>query len=77
MRLDRLISDVSDASRLDAEMSRVTAEPVDVVSILRTLKELDDATRDQDNDPILEVVAPAVDCRFWRSRTGWCRCCET
>ena len=58
IRLDRLISDVSDASRLDAEMSRVTAGPVDVVAILRTLKELDDATRDQENDPRLEVVAP-------------------
>ena len=58
MRLDRLISDVSDASRLDAEMSRVTAEPIDVVPILRTLKELDDATRDPATDPFLEVVAP-------------------
>ncbi len=58
MRLDRLISDVSDASRLDAEMSRVTAEPIDVVPILRMLKELDDATRDPDNDPGLDVVAP-------------------
>ncbi len=58
MRLDRLISDVSDASRVDAEMSRVTARPVDVVPIVRTLKELDDATRDPDNDPGLEVVAP-------------------
>ncbi len=58
VRLDRLISDVSDASRLDAEMSRVTAGPVDVVAILRTLKELDDATRDQENDPHMEVVAP-------------------
>jgi len=58
MRLDRLISDVSDASRVDAEMSRVTARPVDVVPILRTLKELDDATRDPDNDPGLDVVAP-------------------
>jgi two-component system, OmpR family, sensor histidine kinase ChvG len=58
MRLDRLISDVSDASRLDAEMSRVTAEPVDVVAIVRTLKELDDATRDPNNDPGLDVIAP-------------------
>ena len=58
MRLDRLISDVSDASRLDAELSRVTAESVDVVPIVRTLKELDDATRDPDNDPGLDVVAP-------------------
>jgi two-component system, OmpR family, sensor histidine kinase ChvG len=58
MRLDRLISDVSDASRVDAEMSRVTARPVDVVPIVRTLKELDDATRDPDNDPYLEIIAP-------------------
>jgi two-component system sensor histidine kinase ChvG len=60
MRLDRLISDVSDASRVDAEMSRVSARPVDVVPIVRTLKELDDATRDPDNDPGLEVIAPAA-----------------
>ncbi len=60
MRLDRLISDVSDASRVDAEMSRVTARPVDVVPILRTLKDLDDATRDPDNDPGLDVVAPSA-----------------
>jgi two-component system sensor histidine kinase ChvG len=58
MRLDRLISDVSDASRLDAELSRVTAGPVDVVPIMRTLKELDDATRDPDHDPWLDVEAP-------------------
>jgi two-component system, OmpR family, sensor histidine kinase ChvG len=58
MRLDWLISDVSDASKLDAEMSRVTAQPIDVVPIVRTLKELDDATRDPDNDPGLEVIAP-------------------
>ena len=57
VRLDRLISDVSDASRLDAEMSRVSAEPIDVVPILKTLQELDEATRD-DDDPRLEVDAP-------------------
>ncbi len=58
VRLDRLISDVSDASRLDAELSRVTTQPVDMVPILRTLLELDEATRDTDNDPKLEVIAP-------------------
>ena len=58
-RLDRLISDVSDASRLDAEMSRVTAEPVDVVPILHALRELDEATRDAENDPRVVVDAPA------------------
>jgi two-component system, OmpR family, sensor histidine kinase ChvG len=57
-RLDRLISDVSDASRLDAELSRMTAEPVDVVPILHALRELDEATRDAENDPRLVVDAP-------------------
>ena len=46
-RLDRLISDISDASRLDAELSRVAAEPVDVAPILRTLAEIDEATRER------------------------------
>ena len=33
-RLNRLISDISDASRLDAEMSRADAEPVDMRELL-------------------------------------------
>lgn len=65
VRLDRLISDVSDASRLDAELSRVTAEDVDIVPILQTLRELDDATRDHDHDPRLEVVAPPDGAHVW------------
>jgi two-component system sensor histidine kinase ChvG len=32
-RLDRLISDISDASRLDAELARSEAEPVDVIRL--------------------------------------------
>jgi two-component system sensor histidine kinase ChvG len=36
-RLDRLISDISDASRLDAELARNDAEPVDVVALLRAV----------------------------------------
>lgn len=65
VRLDRLISDVSDASRLDAELSRVTAEPVDVVPILEALRELDEATRDTDSDPALEIVAPPNGATLW------------
>ena len=65
VRLDRLISDVSDASRLDAELSRVSVQPVDVVPILRTLQELDEATRDEDNDPKLEVIAPPNGLKVW------------
>ena len=58
MRLDRLISDISDASRIDAELSRVATERVDVAPILDTLKELDDATR-SDDGPRLLIDAPA------------------
>src|SRR5947209_8057227 len=36
-RLDRLISDISDASRLDAEMARVDSEPVDVAQLVRAV----------------------------------------
>jgi two-component system, OmpR family, sensor histidine kinase ChvG len=36
-RLDRLISDISDASRLDAELARNGAEPVDLVALLRAV----------------------------------------
>jgi two-component system sensor histidine kinase ChvG len=36
-RLDRLISDISDASRLDAELARAEAEPVDVARLLETV----------------------------------------
>ncbi len=36
-RLDRLISDISDASRLDAEMQRHEAQPVNLVQLLTTV----------------------------------------
>jgi two-component system sensor histidine kinase ChvG len=36
-RLDRLISDIADASRLDAELQRQDAEPVDIAKLLKTL----------------------------------------
>ncbi|MFC7051934.1 stimulus-sensing domain-containing protein [Hansschlegelia quercus] len=39
-RLDRLISDISDASRLDAELQRQDAEPIDVVTLLSTVLDM-------------------------------------
>lgn len=36
-RLDRLISDISDASRLDAELARQSSEPVDIWLLLDTV----------------------------------------
>ena len=56
-RLDRLISDISDASRIDAELSRLATEPIDLAPLLATLVEMDEATRDE-HDPQLELVAP-------------------
>lgn len=39
-RLDRLITDISDASRLDAELSREEAGPVDIDRLLATMAEV-------------------------------------
>jgi two-component system, OmpR family, sensor histidine kinase ChvG len=55
-RLDRLISDISDASRLDAELSRAGTEPIDIAPILFILKEIEDATGKQDAH--VELSAP-------------------
>lgn len=57
VRLDRLISDISDASRVDAELSRTPTEPVDVAELLRTLAEIAEATREE-NDPLIQVDVP-------------------
>lgn len=58
VRLDRLISDISDASRVDAELSRTPTAPVNVVGILSLLAEIHDATRNP-GDTQLVVDAPA------------------
>ena len=49
-RLDRLISDISDASRLDAELSRARIERIDLVPMLRMLVEIEQATSEGDAD---------------------------
>jgi two-component system sensor histidine kinase ChvG len=56
-RLDRLISDISDASRIDAELSRAATEIVDVAPILSTLAEIDEATRSETAPRLLVVPA--------------------
>ncbi len=43
-RLDRLISDIADASRLDAELARAESEPVDLGRLLAALVEVYQAT---------------------------------
>lgn len=44
-RLDRLISDISDASRLDAELARADARPVDLEKLLAGLVEISGQVR--------------------------------
>jgi two-component system sensor histidine kinase ChvG len=53
-RLDRLITDISDASRLDAEMSRARPDHVQVAPLLTLLAEIHQTTR-RDNDPEIMV----------------------
>ena len=43
-RLDRLITDISNASRLDAELSRMPTERVDIAAMLRTLANIEHQT---------------------------------
>jgi two-component system, OmpR family, sensor histidine kinase ChvG len=44
-RLDRLITDISDASRLDAELSRLEVAPIDIGAMLEALADLHESTR--------------------------------
>jgi two-component system sensor histidine kinase ChvG len=56
-RLDRLITDISDASRLDAELSRLELGPVDIGAMLRALVDVHNATRAEDGPHL--VLDPA------------------
>lgn len=57
VRMDRLINDIADSSKVDAELSRTVAQPVDVAPILSALAELHAATR-EDGDPVVELEVP-------------------
>ncbi|RDD60339.1 stimulus-sensing domain-containing protein [Ferruginivarius sediminum] len=60
-RLDRLISDISDASRLDAELSRAEASPVDTSRLLDALVEVQRATFEEDGGPRFVLHLPRQD----------------
>lgn len=56
-RLDRLISDISDASRLDAELSRENSAPVDVQQMLAAIVDVTEATAQQQRARlVLDIV---------------------
>ena len=58
-RLDRLISDISDASRLDAELARADAEPIDMGHLLEAVVSIANERR-REGDPVvlLQVERP-------------------
>jgi len=58
VRMDRLIGDISDSSRVDAELSRTVTVPVDIAPILSALAELHQATRTADDAPRVVLEAP-------------------
>ncbi len=71
-RLDRLITDISDASRLDAELSRIELAPVDVAAMLGALAEIHQATRAADAPHLVlelpergrALIVPAIESRL-------------
>lgn len=56
-RIDRLISDISNASRIDAELSRADMKPVDIGIMLETLVEVYKATS-RSSAPAIELNMP-------------------
>jgi two-component system sensor histidine kinase ChvG len=58
-RLDRLITDISDASRLDAELARTEANPVDVARLLGAITSLANETLKDEQAEIDLHVIPA------------------
>jgi len=74
-RLDRLISDISNASRLDAELSREELRPVDICHMLGILVEMHEAMAEDDRsvervrlvlagDAAKGLVVPAIEDRL-------------
>ncbi len=58
-RLDRLISDISDASRLDAELARNEMTPVDMVHLLETVVSVANVGREGEA-PVRLTLAPEL-----------------
>ncbi|MBI2254547.1 MAG: stimulus-sensing domain-containing protein [Proteobacteria bacterium] len=59
-RLDRLITDISDASRIDAEMSRAEAAPVKLRDLVLAVADIHTATG-RENAPVIRTQLPEGD----------------
>lgn len=60
-RLDRLISDISDASRLDAELARGATQPVDLPALLSAVVSIANGVTRDDAVAVKLAVAPAAE----------------
>ena len=60
-RLDRLITDISDASRLDAELARVEQAPVDMVKLVEAIVSISNEVK-KDDQPVtkLDIADPPL-----------------
>jgi len=71
-RLDRLITDISDASRLDAELGRLEVEPIDIGAMLEALADLHQSTRTEGAPHLLleltdrgrALIVPGIETRL-------------
>ena len=57
-RLDRLITDIADASRLDAELVRAQAEPVDIEQLLETFASISNEISNEERPKVVVTVKP-------------------
>ena len=58
-RLDRLISDISDASRLDAELARLQSEEIDISELLRNMADAANERVGSEDAKVKLIVADA------------------
>jgi two-component system sensor histidine kinase ChvG len=58
-RLDRLISDISDASRLDAELARADMAPLDLAAVLAAVVDMANQMRRDDHVSVSLDIAPS------------------
>jgi len=65
-RLDRLISEISDASRLDAELARERAKSLNMASLLRGVSGLNNGFHRDDYPPITLNIEGVLDCEAAR-----------
>jgi two-component system, OmpR family, sensor histidine kinase ChvG len=57
-RMDRLITDISDASRLDAELARTESTPTDMVKLLNAITSMSNELAKPDMAPVVLFVQP-------------------